>query len=79
MNETRRRLDGHYFSFATGGNPNEVVDRFEARTSEWGSRVTYYRNDPVGSKTPVSSATANSMESYEIRGGTLYGPVQGKI
>ena len=64
MNETRGGLDGHYFSFRTGGNPNEVVDRFEARTSEMGARVTYYRNGPVGSKSAINSATANPMESY---------------
>ena len=32
------RLDGHYFSFRTGGNPGDVVDRFEARQT--GDRVT---------------------------------------
>jgi len=57
----------------TGGNPNDVVDRFEARTSEYGARVTYYRNGPVGSKSAVNSATANPMEFYEIRGDNLHG------
>ena len=31
-------LSGHYFSFRTGGNPGDVVDRFEARQT--GDRVT---------------------------------------
>ena len=70
---TQGRLDGHYFSFRTGGNPNDVVDRFEARQS--GNRVTYYRNGPVGSQSRVNSATAEAMESYEIRGDILLGPV----
>jgi hypothetical protein len=71
------RLDGHYFSFKTGGDPAQVVDRFEARTS--GNRVTYYRNGPVGSKSKVNSATANPMESYEIRGNQLIGPVKATV
>ncbi len=70
-------LDGHYFSFKTGGNPNDIVDRFEARQN--GNRVTYYRNGPVGSKSRVNSATANPMESYSISGSTLHGPVTGTI
>jgi hypothetical protein len=70
-------LDGHYFSFKTGGNPNDIVDRFEARQD--GNRVTYYRNGPVGSKSRVNSATANPMESYSISGSTLHGPVTGTI
>ena len=65
------RLDGHYFTFRTGGDPGQVVERFEARTC--GNRVTYYRNGPVGSRAKVNSATANSMESYEIRGNQLIG------
>uniref|UniRef100_A0A7S0JLX5 Uncharacterized protein n=1 Tax=Calcidiscus leptoporus TaxID=127549 RepID=A0A7S0JLX5_9EUKA len=67
------KLDGRYFSFKTGGNPDEVVDRFEAR--QQGDHVTYYRNGPVGSKTVVDSATARPMESYKINGVHLHGPV----
>ena len=70
-------LDGHYFSFKTGGNPAEVVDRFEAR--QQGNRVTYYRNGPVGSRDRVNSATANAMESYTITGNKLSGPVGATI
>ena len=70
-------LNGHYFSFKTGGNPYEVVDRFEAR--QQGNRVTYYRNGPVGSRDRVNSATANAMESYTITGNKLSGPVGATI
>ena len=70
-------LNGHYFSFKTGGNPAEVVDRFEAR--QQGNRVTYYRNGPVGSRDKVNSATANAMESYTITGNKLSGPVGATI
>ena len=70
-------LDGHYFSFKTGGNPSDVVDRFEAR--QVGDRVTYYRNGPVGSRERVDSASANAMEAYEIRGNQLHGPVSATI
>ena len=72
------QLPGHYFSFKTGGNPNEVVDRFEARAQD-SNRVTYYRNGPVGSKSRVNSATANPMESYSVSGNKLIGPVTGTI
>lgn len=72
------RLDGHYFSFRTGGNPSEVVDRFEAR-QKGENRVTYYRNGQVGCKSRVNSATAHAMESYEIRGNQLHGPVSATI
>ena len=70
-------LNGHYFSFQTGGNPKDVVDRFEARVS--GSRITYYRNGPVGSRGRVDSATAQPMESYEINGNQLHGPVSATV
>ena len=68
---------GHYFSFRTGSDPGGVVDRFEARLA--GNRVTFYRNGRVGSTTHVHSATANPMESYEIRGQELHGPVRGTL
>jgi len=71
------QLDGHYFSFKTGGDPRDVVDRFEAR--QVGDRVTYYRNGPVGSKSRVNSASANPMESYHIDGDSLHGPVNATI
>lgn len=77
MDMQRSELDGHYFSFRTGGNPREVVDRFEAR--QQGNLVTYYRNGGVGTKTRVNSATAKPMESYEIRGNELHGPVSATI
>ncbi|MEC7142714.1 MAG: hypothetical protein VXW30_03925 [Candidatus Thermoplasmatota archaeon] len=77
LSDSGSGLDGHYFSFKTGGNPNDIVDRFEARQD--GNRVTYYRNGPVGSKSRVNSATANPMESYSISGSTLHGPVTGTI
>jgi len=70
-------LSGHYFSFRTGGNPGDVVDRFEARQT--GDRVTYYRNGPVGSKSRVESASAIPMESYSIEGTTLRGVVTGTV
>ena len=57
-------LTGRYFSFATGGSPSDVVDRFEARIA--GNRVTYYRGG-----TP--------HESYEIHGNQLRGPVTATI
>jgi len=66
------QLDGHYFSFRTGGDPNAVVDRFEARQT--GNRVTYYRNGHVGTTSKVKSSTASAMESYDIRGNKLHGP-----
>ena len=50
-------LPGHYFSFETGGNPNDVFDRFEARVA--GNRVTYYRG-------------GKPRESFEIRGNQLH-------
>ena len=72
------KLDGHYFSFRTGGNPHEVVDRFEVR-QQGANRVTHYRNGDVGTKTRVHSATAKPMESFEIRGNALHGPVRGTV
>ena len=66
-------LDGHYFTFKTGGNPADVVDRFEARVD--GNHITYYRNGPVGSRSRVDSASANQMETFEIRGNELHGHI----
>ena len=74
---TGASINGHYFSFKTGGDPNNVVDRFEAR--QQGDLVTYFRNGPVGSKMRVYSATAKPMESYSINGNKLIGPVTGTI
>ena len=68
---------GHYFSFRTGSDPGGVVDRFEARLA--GNRVTFYRNGRVGCTAPVHSASARPMESYEIRGQELHGPVRGTL
>ena len=64
-------LNGHYFSFATGGDPGHVIDRFEARASPTSNPqseglLTLYRNNPVGSTMRVDSASAHPMESYEI-------------
>lgn len=72
-----RNLDGHYFSFKTGGRASDIVDRFEARQN--GTHVTFYRNGPVGSKTRVESATARPMESFAIYGAVLQGPVSGTV
>jgi len=66
-------LDGFYFSFKTGGDPAKVVDRLEMRTH--GELVTNYRNGPVGSIGWVDSKTAFPMESFEIHGDELIGPV----
>jgi hypothetical protein len=55
-NETEVSYEGHYFSFKTGGNPKEVVDRFELRQKD--NILTYYRNGPVGSKSSVKSSSA---------------------
>ena len=75
-------LDGHYFTFRTGGNPANIIERFEARvavTNRGKRRLTFYRNGPVGSKTRVDSATASPMETYEIRGNELIGGVNAVI
>ena len=70
-------LGGHYFTFRTGSDPGRVTDRFEARVA--GNRVTHYRNGRVGCTAPVQSASARPMESYEIRGQQLHGPVRGTL
>ena len=73
-------LDGHYYSFRTGSETErgpQCVDRFEARVA--GNRVTFYRNGRVGCMAPVQSASARPMESYEIRGQELHGPVRGTL
>ncbi len=70
-------LNGHYFSFATGGDPTKIVDRFEARQK--GTKVTYYRNGAPGQKDPINSATARPCESYFISGRKLNGPVIGTV
>ena len=73
-------LDGHYYSFRTGSETErgpQCVDRFEARVA--GNRVTFYRNGRVGCMAPVQSASARPMESFEIRGQELHGPVRGTL
>ena len=70
-------LDGIYSSFKTGGSPNDVVDRFEARQA--GNHVTFYRNGAVGQTTPILSATATAGESYTVEGNTLSGAVTGTV
>ena len=52
------------------GSPNEECVHLEDK---------YYRNGGVGTKTRVDSATAKLMESYEIRGSALHGPVRATI
>jgi hypothetical protein len=75
--EPSLHLDGIYFSFKTGGNPTEVVDRYEARTR--GDLLTHYRNGPVGSGARVDTTTATPMESYTIKGNKLIGSVQATV
>ena len=70
-------LDGIYSSFKTGGSPNDVVDRCEAR--QVGNHVTFYRNGAVGQTTPILSATATAGESYTVEGNTLSGAVTGTV
>jgi len=62
-------LDGFYFSFKTGGDPADVVDRFEGRTD--GYRFTIYRNGPVGTTSRVDAATAQPAVTFQIRGNEL--------
>ena len=57
-------LDGAWFSFATGGDAANVVDRFEAR--EAGGRVTFYRGGAP-------------MESYAVEGTQLVGAVRASV
>lgn len=59
-------LDGSYFSFKSGGSPDAVVDRFEAKTSNNGRRIDYYRN-------------GNKAEGYDINGNHMTGPVSADI
>ena len=59
-------LDGSYISFKTGGSPDAVVDRFEAKTSNNGRRIDYYRN-------------GNKNEGYDINGKHMTGPVSADI
>lgn len=75
--EEAGNMDGHYFSFKTGGNPSHVVDRFESRQT--GNKVTFYRNGAVGSTHRVDSVTARPMESFTICGAVLQGPVSATI
>ena len=70
-------ISGVYYSFATGGSPSSVVDRFEARQA--GNHVTFYRNGAVGQTTPILSATATAGESYTVEGNTLSGAVTGTV
>jgi len=74
-------VSGHYFSFAKGGDPSHVVDRFEAREihGRHMRTVTFYRNGPVGSTNRVNSATATAGESYTVDGNTLIGPVTATV
>ena len=65
-NSTWEALNGSYVSFRTDGNPDEVVDRFEARLSNNGRRIDYYRN-------------GNKNEGYDITGNTMTGPVSAAI
>lgn len=67
------RLNGHYFSFKTGGSPSDVVDRFEARTTPGEFEVTFYRSGPVGSTGRADSASAVPMESYTVELHTMRG------
>ena len=64
-------ISGVYYSFATGGSPSSVVDRFEARQA--GNHVTFYRNGAVGQTTPIRAETATAGESYTVEGNTLSG------
>ena len=75
--EAVHKLDGHYFSFKTGGNPKDVVDRFYAKVA--GDRITYYRNGGVGQKTPIHVESSHPCESYKMDGNKLSGPVQATI
>jgi hypothetical protein len=66
-------LNGFYYTFLTWGNPKEVVDRFEGRTT--GNLFTQYRNGPIGTIAWVDPATAFPMHSLEIRGTELLSSV----
>jgi hypothetical protein len=70
-------LDGFYFSFKTGGDPNQIVDRHEAR--QRGDIVTHYRSCPVGCTAPVDSVAALPAESFDIRGNVLVGVLPGHV
>ena len=70
-------LDGLYYSFRTGGNPSDVVDRFEARQS--GETVTFFRNTRVGQTSPIDTSSAHAFESYRIDGRTLRGSVTATV
>ena len=70
-------ISGVYYSFATGGSPSSVVDRFEARQA--GNHVTFYRNGAVGQTTPIRAETATAGESYTVEGNTLSGAVTGTV
>ena len=71
------QLDGLYYSFRTGGNPSDVVDRFEARQS--GETVTFFRNTRVGQTSPIDTSSAHAFESYRIDGRTLRGSVTATV
>jgi len=70
-----RSINGEYFSFKTGGNPADVVDRFYAKRS--GDTVTYYRNQAF----PGMAAKPGKIacEKYTISGDELAGPVKATI
>jgi hypothetical protein len=68
-------LAGVYFSFRTGGNPANVVDRIEARTR--GDLLTLYRSSSDSGT--FDSAAAVPGESFLIRGNQLLGPQPGIV
>lgn len=74
-------LNGYYYSFATGCDPNIIADRFEVHTYD--GRLTIYRNGPVGSTFNVNSRTASPAETFSISGNgslrTLHGHVNATI
>eukprot|EP00927_Polykrikos_kofoidii_P053863 TRINITY_DN4839_c0_g1_i1.p1 TRINITY_DN4839_c0_g1~~TRINITY_DN4839_c0_g1_i1.p1 ORF type:complete len:755 (+),score=127.75 TRINITY_DN4839_c0_g1_i1:101-2266(+) len=73
----RASIAGHYFSFLTGGDPAQVVDRFEARVE--GDIVRLFRNKDPCCTDHVDSASARAMEAFTISGNHLQGPVDGFV
>jgi hypothetical protein len=70
-------LAGLYFSFKTGGNPNEVIGRGEIRQS--GNTITWFRNGPIGTTSQVDRETAVAMEVEIINGNRISGDHPGTI